>query len=86
MLIDEARTPLIIAGPGGPESKLYRLANRFVKLLGPEDYEKDEKLKAVQLTEKGIQRAEMFFSVDNLADIVNMELFHCINKALYAHS
>ena len=75
----------IIAGPGGPESKLYRLANRFVKLLGPEDYEKDEKLKAVQLTEKGIQRAEMFFSVDNLADIVNMELFHCINKALYAH-
>ena len=85
VLIDEARTPLIIAGPGGPESKLYRLANRFVKLLGPEDYEKDEKLKAVQLTEKGIQRAEMFFSVDNLADIVNMELFHCINKALYAH-
>lgn len=85
VLIDEARTPLIIAGPGGPESKLYRLANRFVKLLGPEDYEKDEKLKAVQLTEKGIQWAEMFFSVDNLADIVNMELFHCINKALYAH-
>ena len=85
VLIDEARTPLIIAGPGGPESKLYRLANRFVKLLGPEDYEKDEKLKAVQLTEKGIERAEMFFSVDNLADIVNMELFHCINKALYAH-
>lgn len=85
VLIDEARTPLIIAGPGGPESKLYRLANRFVKLLGPEDYEKDEKLKAVQLTEKGIQRAEMFFSVDNLADLVNMELFHCINKALYAH-
>lgn len=85
VLIDEARTPLIIAGPGGPESKLYRLANRFVKLLGPEDYEKDEKLKAVQLTEKGIQRAEMFFNVDNLADIVNMELFHCINKALYAH-
>lgn len=85
VLIDEARTPLIIAGPGGPESKLYRLANRFVKLLEPEDYEKDEKLKAVQLTEKGIQRAEMFFSVDNLADIVNMELFHCINKALYAH-
>ena len=85
VLIDEARTPLIIAGPGGPESKLYRLANRFFKLLGPEDYEKDEKLKAVQLTEKGIQRAEMFFSVDNLADIVNMELFHCINKALYAH-
>lgn len=85
VLIDEARTPLIIAGPGGPESKLYRLANRFVKMLKEEDYEKDEKLKSVQLTEKGIRRAEMFFSVDNIADIVNMELFHCINKALYAH-
>lgn len=85
VLVDEARTPLIIAGPSGPESKLYRLANRFVKMLKEKDYEKDEKLKSVQLTETGIQRAEMFFSVDNLADLVNMELFHCINKALYAH-
>lgn len=85
VLVDEARTPLIIAAPGEPESKLYRLANRFVKMLKKEDYEKDEKLKSVQLTETGIRRAEMFFSVDNLADIVNMELFHCINKALYAH-
>ena len=49
------------------------------------DFEKDEKLKSVQLSETGIRKAELYFSVDNITEMQNIELFHCINKSLYAH-
>ncbi|MCC3402636.1 preprotein translocase subunit SecA [Eubacterium callanderi] len=85
VLIDEARTPLIIAGPGTTSSSLYKMADNFVGLLSEDDFEKDEKLKSVQLTEKGIEKAENFFSVENITDFNCIELFHCVQKALHAH-
>ncbi|MDO5433595.1 preprotein translocase subunit SecA [Eubacterium sp.] len=85
VLIDEARTPLIIAGPGTTSSGLYKMADDFVRLLSEDDYEKDEKLKSVQLTEAGVEKAENFFSVENITDFSCIELFHCVQKALHAH-
>lgn len=103
VLIDEARTPLIISGSGDKSTKLYEQADMFVKRLkedkwdGDEkeddreidekgDYSKDEKAKTVMLTEKGVQKAEKYFSLDNLADMENMEISHNINQALHANA
>ncbi|EMT39000.1 preprotein translocase, SecA subunit [Thermoanaerobacter thermohydrosulfuricus WC1] len=87
ILIDEARTPLIISGVGEKSTDMYKLADRFVRTLRKdEDYVVDEKAKAVSLTEKGVVKAEKFFGIKNLADIENMEISHHINQALKAHA
>ncbi|MCH5160546.1 MAG: preprotein translocase subunit SecA [Clostridiales bacterium] len=86
ILIDEARTPLIISGRGGKSSEMYSRANRFARrLVKDTDYEIDEKKRAINLTEQGIERAETYFEVENLADIENTELYHYINNALKAN-
>ena len=84
ILIDEARTPLIISGKGMKSSEDYKKASRFAKSLKPTDYEIDEKEKAIRLNENGIAKAERYFAVDNLSDINNIELNHYINNALKA--
>ncbi len=86
ILIDEARTPLIISGKGGESSQLYLDANRFVKSLRrDDDFTFDEKEKTVQITESGAAKAERFFGIQNLADIENADLNHHIQQALKAH-
>ena len=86
ILIDEARTPLIISGRGQESSEKYISANRFVKTLTPEeDFTIDVKEKSVQITESGSAKAERFFGLTNLADIENADLNHHIQQALKAH-
>ncbi|MCM1368371.1 MAG: preprotein translocase subunit SecA [Roseburia sp.] len=86
ILIDEARTPLIISGRSGKSSEMYSRANRFARrLVKDDDYEIDEKKRAINLTEQGIERAETYFEVENLADVDNTELYHYINNALKAN-
>ncbi len=85
ILIDEARTPLIISGSGQESTKLYVLADSFVKKLKNEtDYTLDEKAKTATLTEEGVIKAERNFGIENLTDLPNMELLHHINQALKA--
>ncbi|MGI8315510.1 preprotein translocase subunit SecA [Halobacillus mangrovi] len=87
ILIDEARTPLIISGTASKSADLYQSANAFVRLLErEEDFTYDEKTKNVQLTEEGINKAERFFKIDNLYDLSNVSLIHHINQALKAHT
>ena len=86
ILIDEARTPLIISGRGGKSSELYIKANRFVKTLTKEtDFTIEIKDKTVQLTESGAEKAERFFGLQNFADIENADISHHIQQALKAH-
>ncbi|WP_058306734.1 preprotein translocase subunit SecA [Gracilibacillus massiliensis] len=86
ILIDEARTPLIISGTAQKSANLYQQANAFVRTLqNEEDYTYDEKSKGVQLTEEGINKAERFFSIENLFDLNHVTLTHHINQALKAH-
>ncbi len=100
ILIDEARTPLIISGQGEDSSQLYEMADRFVSTLRKQvfaktedkevhddydcDYFVDEKSRTVSLTASGIAKAERFFGVDNLADSENTTLSHHINQAMKA--
>lgn len=86
ILIDEARTPLIISGMGQESTLLYRNANSFVRTLQEtEDYQEDVKTKTVRLTEKGVEKAEKSFGVENLFDMEHTALTHHINQALRAH-
>ncbi len=85
ILIDEARTPLIISGRGGKTSELYVKADSFVKRLTDQDYEIDIKQKQIRLTEQGVSRAEKYFGIENLSDITALELNHHINNALRAN-
>lgn len=86
ILIDEARTPLIISGRGNKSSDGYISAQKFAKTIKKdEDIEIDEKTKQINLTESGVAKAERFFHLDNLADIENIELNHYINNALKAN-
>ena len=85
ILIDEARTPLIISGRGMKSSDDYKKSARFAKSLKTTDYEIDEKEKAIRLNESGIAKAEKFYGIENLGDINNIELNHYINNALKAH-
>lgn len=86
ILIDEARTPLIISGTAKKPVALYEQADKFVRTLKrDEDFTFDVKSKSVQLTEEGINKAEQFFGVDNLFDLSNVSLTHHINQALKAH-
>lgn len=104
ILIDEARTPLIISGRGAQSSDLYKKADNFVRKLTPKviieedvkdfeqaednekyDYIVDLKAKSASLTQKGIQKAEQEFGLENFNDIENSELVHNVNQALRAH-
>jgi len=100
ILVDEARTPLIISGKGEDSSKLYEMANSFVGTLRKQvfaktedkevqddydcDYFVDEKSRTVSLTARGIEKAERFFGVENLADPENATISHHINQAMKA--
>ncbi|MFA5542403.1 MAG: preprotein translocase subunit SecA [Bacilli bacterium] len=86
ILIDEARTPLIISGGAKNTGNLYQQADMFAKRLSEQtDYEIDVKAKHVTLTETGISKAESFFSLENLYDLNNVNLLHHINNALRAN-
>ncbi len=85
ILIDEARTPLIISGGAKSVASQYLQANAFVRNLSEDDYEVDIKTKSVTLTEEGMSKAEKYFSVTNLYDIHNVSLLHSINNALKAN-
>ncbi|WP_300348607.1 preprotein translocase subunit SecA [Clostridium sp.] len=86
ILIDEARTPLIISGAGNKSTDLYKIADFFVKKLREEeDYTIDEKAHAAMLTDKGVEEAEKAFGIENYADANNMELQHHITQALKAN-
>jgi len=86
ILIDEARTPLIISGSAEESSKLYHDANRAVsRLKKGEDYDVDEKARSVQLSEAGIDKMERAFGVDNLYNPEYLNLLHHIQQALRAH-
>src|SRR6056297_720228 len=86
ILIDEARTPLIISGPVQETSQDYRKFNRIIPRLKKEDYELDEKNNNVTLTEKGVHAVENYLKVDNLFDEDNFRLHHQVNQALRAHT
>ncbi len=101
ILIDEARTPLIISGMGGEATDLYKVADVFAKSLKKlvvtehddkqldedvdADYIVDEKAKTAALTDRGITKAERAFKIDNLSDPENMKIQHHINQALHAN-
>ena len=101
ILIDEARTPLIISGQGDKSTELYALADKFAKTLKPVtviemddkadndlldgDYIIDEKAKTATITKSGVKKAEKAFHVDNLMDAENMTLAHHINQAIKAN-
>ncbi len=91
ILIDEARTPLIISGPSTDSSELYVAANRLIPRLADEDFEKDEKARSVNLTEAGTEKIETWFREIGLLktgamyDIHNISLVHHANQALRAH-
>jgi len=85
ILIDEARTPLIISGKAAKSEELYTMTNRFVITLTKDDYTFDETSKGVTLTESGIEKAEKAFNIDNLFDLEHVTLNHAINQSLKAH-
>ncbi|MDY0317151.1 MAG: preprotein translocase subunit SecA [Candidatus Izemoplasmatales bacterium] len=85
ILIDEARTPLIISGGAKNTADLYKQANYFVIGISEDDYELDIKDKSITLTEQGIHKAEKYFNLDNLYDVNNVVLLHHINNALRAN-
>ena len=81
-----SRTPLIISGAGEKSTEFYKVADYFVKtLIAEEDYTIDEKANAVMLTDKGIEKAEKAFKVENYADAENMQLQHYVTQALKAN-
>ncbi len=86
ILIDEARTPLIISGKGQESSEKYMSANKFVKsLVAEKDFTIDIKEKTVQITETGAKKAESFFGLNSFSDIENATLSHHIQQALKAN-
>ncbi|MFN3978058.1 preprotein translocase subunit SecA [Sulfurihydrogenibium azorense] len=87
ILIDEARTPLIISGPSGEDVSIYYMTDAFVKtLIKDEDYIVDEKNKTAVLTEKGVEKAEKYFNLENLYDPRNVDILHAINQSLRANT
>ena len=85
ILIDEARTPLIISGPSNESTELYHKVNQIIPFLKEEHYTIDEKAKAVSLTEEGVAQCERLLGVENLYDPRNSELLHHVQQALKAH-
>ena len=87
ILVDEARTPLIISGPAEKSTHLYYEVNNIIpRLTNEQDYTIDEKTRSAVLTEEGVARAEGLLKVDNLYDHKNIEILHHINQALKAHT
>ncbi|AAY61792.1 preprotein translocase, SecA subunit [Rickettsia felis str. Pedreira] len=93
ILIDEARTPLVISGPVNDNSELYGKIDKIVRMLNTSDFEKDEKLKTINLTETGITHIESLLSKEHLIkpdtglyDFENLTLVHYVNQALRAHN
>lgn len=87
ILIDEARTPLIISGASDESSSLYVEVDRIIpRLKADQDYEIDEKQRSVQLTESGNDKVEAALGVENIYDIQNLKLLHHVNQALRAHT
>lgn len=87
ILIDEARTPLIISGRGSKSTDLYKTADKFVTTLTKEaDFTVEEKDQQVSLTDEGVEKAEAFFKVDNYGDPENMEINHHVLQALKARN
>ena len=87
ILIDEARTPLIISGPAEKSTELYYRINRIIPQLRPEShYAKEEKSRTVALTEEGVARAENLLGVENLYDPRNIDILHHVQQALRAHT
>ncbi len=86
ILIDEARTPLIISGPVEEQTDIYKKVNNVVKFLKKDtDFEIDEKARTITITDEGIKKLEKLLHIDNLYDPRNVELLHLINQALKAH-
>ena len=91
ILVDEARTPLIISGPSEESSELYLTVDSYIPKLEPDDYEKDEKQRAVSLTESGGEKMQAWLDEAGLLkhpelyDIANVTLVHHVNQALRAH-
>ena len=85
ILIDEAKTPLIISGGDEGSTPIYNVADLFVRTLNDNDFFIDEETKSVYLTDKGIEKANKYFNFNNLYDIENSELVHRIQNALRAH-
>ncbi len=86
ILIDEARTPLIISGPTEDSTSIYYKVNNLLKRLqNSKHYQIDEKTRTAVLTEEGVEKAEEYFNIDNLYDISQIDLIHSINQALKAH-
>ena len=86
ILIDEARTPLIISGPSDKGSDLYQTADKAVSHLTKEDYDLDEKARSVHLSETGNDKIEAFFKIDNLYAPENILILHHVSQALRAHA
>ncbi|WP_207637175.1 preprotein translocase subunit SecA [Anaerovorax odorimutans] len=87
ILIDEARTPLIISGQGEKSTDLYNVADKFVSTLKiEEDFTMEEKDKTVSITEDGVTKCEEFFKLENFSDPENMEINHHVLQALKAHN
>ncbi len=84
ILIDDARTPLIISGPTKDDNGLYEKADSFVKALEEDDYNIDIESRSIVLTPSGIEKAEKFFKVENIYDVEHVLLVHRINNALKA--
>lgn len=85
ILIDEARTPLIISGEGEAINDLYFKADAFIRTIGEEDYELDRKEHTVSLTDSGFKKAERYFGIKTITNINNMAIFHHLIQALTAH-
>jgi len=91
ILIDEARTPLVISGPSQESSNLYQEINDLIKTLSTEDFDKDEKIRSVTFTDKGVEKVEKLLADASLLkegklyDIQNVGLVHHVNQALKAH-
>ncbi len=87
ILIDEARTPLIISGPSEESTEKYYLVDRIIpRLRRKEDYEIDEKARTSTLTETGVLKSEKLLKIENLYDPANWEWLHCLHQALKAHT
>ena len=85
ILIDEARTPLIISGAVDESTDLYRKIDQIVTRLVPEDYTLDEKAKTAMLTDEGVQHVEQLLGIENLFDAQNVTLQHHVHQSLKAH-
>ena len=87
ILIDEARTPLIISGQANKAALLYKQANAFVRTLTKEvDFSYEESTKGVTLTDTGVEKVEKAFNIDNLFDLTHVRLNHAVNQSLKAHA